>query len=190
MTFDPIRSPVDYILLAGQRSPGIAEVHGASSPRRWDERKGYAQSGSLVVFRGVGLARFRVLLTLLTEDDWSAWHEWRDLVQRPPIGERARAKDIWHPILEDLGIASAVVEDVLQPEQDDKGEWVIEIRFIEHRMPVPRIESITASETEQLTGLDLEIETNRRQIRLQQAILNHQNARLYAAEQSQTVAAE
>lgn len=190
MTFDPIRNPVDYIILAGERSPGIAEVHGASSPRRWDERKGYAQSGARVVFRGVGLSRFRVTLKLLTAEDWDGWHEWRNVVQRPPVGERARAKDIWHPILEDLGITSAVVEDVLQPEQDDKGEWIAEVRFIEYRAPVPRIESIRSSEREELTGLDREIAINSAQINLNRAILNQQEAQLYAAQQAQTVAAE
>lgn len=146
MTFNPETNPVDYILLANQRSPGLAVVTGGASPRRWDERRGYALSGARVVFRGIGLARPTVTLRLLSSEDWDAWHDWRALVQRPPIGERARALDIWHPILEDLGIVSVVVEDVLQPVQVADGEWNIAIKFIEFRRPTFTLEEIGSSE--------------------------------------------
>lgn len=146
MTFNPVTNPVDYILLANQRSPGIAEVNATNSPRRWDERRGYALSGARVVYRGIGLARPIVTLRLYTEDDWNDWHEWRQIVQRPPVGERAHALDIWHPILEDLNINSVVVEDVLQPKQTADGEWSIDIKFIEYRRPVLNLEVPEGSE--------------------------------------------
>ena len=44
MAFDPIASPVDYIVLAEQRSPGVATVRGAASMREWIERGGYGQT--------------------------------------------------------------------------------------------------------------------------------------------------
>ena len=192
MPWDPITQPVDYVLLAGQRSPGIATVEGASSPRAWDQRRGYGLSGATVVFRGLRLAQFKVFVRLCTEADWQAWEAWRPLVARPPfpelaafsgearadlqeaevaigqdptqandpvtqqqlrtlrrradaeeqaerragLGRRApRALDIWHPHLEALGIRSCVVEDLLQPVQDERGEWTIEIRFLEYRRP-------------------------------------------------------
>lgn len=147
MTFQPNTDPVDYILLANQKSPGIAIVSNASSPRRWDERKGYALSGGRVVYRGLGLARPIVTLKLFEDQDWADWHAWKPLVQRTPIGERARAKDIWHPILEDLDIVAVVVEDVVQPVQvGDQGEWHVVIKFIEFRRPKPTLEIIGASE--------------------------------------------
>lgn len=159
MTFNPVSEPIDYVLLANRRSPGLATLSNVSSPRRWDERKGYALSGARVVFRGIGLARPILTLRLYTEQDFADWHEWRSLVQRPPVGERARAQDIWHPILEDLGITKVVVEDVLQPRQTADGEWSIDIKFIEFRRPVRTLESIGASEErEPATGVDLAIE--------------------------------
>lgn len=139
MTFNPITSPVDYILLANRRSPGLATINAADSPRRWDERRGYAFSGGRVVFRGIGISRPILTLRLYTEEDWTGWHEWKTLVSRPPIGERAHALDIWHPILEDLDINSVVVEKVLQPKQTADGEWSIDIKFIEYRVPVPML---------------------------------------------------
>ncbi len=135
MTFNPITQPTDKILLADRESPGIAVVTNASSPRKWDERRGYALSGARVVFRGLGLAKPIVTLRLLTDEDFEDWHAWRDLVQRPPIGRRQTALDIWHPILEDLGITQVVVEDVGQPNQVADGEWNIMIKFIEFRRP-------------------------------------------------------
>ena len=138
MSWTPLREPVDFIRLAGRESPGIATVTGASSPRRWDVRKGYALSGATTVFRGMDVAKFKVALRLYSEEDWDAWHSWKELVQRPPSGTRPRALDIWHPVLEDCGIKSAVVENVSQPEQTTAdGEWTITIDFIEHRARQP-----------------------------------------------------
>jgi hypothetical protein len=147
VSFNPISSPVDYILLANRRSPGIATLSNVNSPRMWDERRGFALSGARVVFRGIGLARPICTLRLVNDADFDAWHEWRELVQRPPIGERGRAQDIWHPILEDLGIVSVVVEDVTQPRQVEDGVWDIDIKFIEFRRPVVTLETIGSSET-------------------------------------------
>lgn len=147
MSFNPITSPVDYILLANRRSPGLATLSNVSSPRNWDERRGFALSGASVVFRGIGLARPIVTLRLVSSADFDAWHEWRELVQRPPIGERGHAQDIWHPILEDLEIVSVVVEDVAQPNQVEDGVWDIVIKFIEFRRPVVTLETVGSSET-------------------------------------------
>lgn len=145
MTFNPVTDPIDYILLANRKSPGIAGVNAGNSPRRWDERRGYALSGARVVYRGIGLSRPVVTLRLYTAEDWEDWHSWKELVQRPPIGERAHAQDIWHPILEDLNIVSVVVEDLLQPKQTGDGEWSIDIKFIEYRRPVLNLEVIDGS---------------------------------------------
>ena len=136
MSFDPINNPIDYILLSNRRSPGLAVVRGASSPRFWDKRRGFALSGARVFFRGVDLAEFFVTLRLLSEEDFEAWHAWRDLLKRPEPGVRQTALDIWHPILEDLEIVSAVVLDFTQPTQVADGEWNLDIKFMEYRRPV------------------------------------------------------
>ena len=135
MAFDPVAAPVDYVLLAGSRSPGIATIDGASSPRSWDERRGYGLSGATLVYKGLKLAKFTLELKLVTSEDFAAWDSWRPIVQRPPAGQRPRALDIEHPITEMLGIRSVVVEDVLQPKQTGDGEWTIEIKLLEFRAP-------------------------------------------------------
>lgn len=166
MTFNPLDEPIDHILLANLRSPGIAVIANADSMRRWDERRGYALSGARVVFRGIGLAKPIVTIRLFTTSDWNDWHQWREDVglQLPPRGERARAKDIWHPILEDLGIVSVVIQNVLQPKQVADGEWNIDIKMIEFRVPIRTLETIGSSEERQLTEAEqliLDLESQR-----------------------------
>ena len=175
MTFNPITQPVDYILLANRRSPGLAVVSNASSPRRWDVRRGYALSGARVVYRGNDLARPVVTLRLLSEDDFSDWHDWRSLLDRPSPGPSirsaittieirrallrgARPMDIWHPILEDLGISAVVVEDVAQPVQVADGEWNVEIKFIEYRRPIRTLQTAEAPQERPTDPVDQEIE--------------------------------
>ena len=146
MSFDPITSPIDHILLMNQKSPGLAVVSNVSSFRRWDERKGYALSGGRLRYRGIGIARPHVTIRLFTAEDFAAWDTFRILVQREPVGQRAnRAMDIWHPILEDAEISKVVVEDVVQPKQTADGEWTLVIKFIEYRPPVPRFGTIESS---------------------------------------------
>lgn len=135
MTWDPISQPCDYILLSGKKSPGIAEVVGAGSPRKLKPIEGYALSGGFVLFRGNKLAQFSVDIRLYTAQDWADWYAWKPLVDRVPVGERAKALQIWHPHLEDLKISAVLVEDVSQPKQGENGVWTITIKFHEWREP-------------------------------------------------------
>lgn len=151
MTFRPLTEPRDFIILGGRRSPGLAEIQGAATPRNFDQRRGHGVSGATLRFRGTALADFKVLIRLLTDQHWTDWHAWKDVVARPG-GEsadarrlRAPALDIEHPMLEDLGIRSVVVKDVLQPVQTADGEWTIEIRFLEYRPPVRTLERTEGS---------------------------------------------
>jgi len=136
MAFDPYLTPVDYILLAGQKSPGIAVVSGAADARKWDVREGYGLSGGITVFRGRQLAHFTVTLKLVTAQDWVDWGSFKTLVARPPFGTKPKSMSIWHPWLAELDISSVGVEEVGQPEEDgDTGAYSIAIKFLETREP-------------------------------------------------------
>lgn len=146
--FNPLQTPVDFILLAEhrrpngppktpsqalQQSPGLAVVRGAEDVRMWDKRQGYGLSGALQIFRGRDLSEFDVTLTLSTDQDWADWASWRQLVARPPFGKIPKALDIWHPWLEEQEIRSCVVLKKGNWEPDGTGAFSITIRFREFR---------------------------------------------------------
>lgn len=142
MTWDPITSPCDYILLQGEKSPGLCDIGDANSPRNWDVQKGHGISGAKCVFTGKDLSKFSVSLRLYTVQDWTDWYAWSPIVLRMPkariAGQRkadAGALDIWHPLLEHLGITAVCVIDVVAPKQTADGEWTAEIQFLEFRQP-------------------------------------------------------
>jgi hypothetical protein len=157
MVWNPLTDPVDSFALAGLKSPGIAELSGATSPRKWEERGGYGLSGATVVFRGVGLCYFTFRLKLYTEADWEDWLSWKSLVDRPPYGTRPKANDISHPFLAQLGVTAAVVEEVTQPEQAESGEWIVSIKFIEFRKPVVALAKPVAAKATAMDPVEADI---------------------------------
>lgn len=157
-SFNPLITPVDYIMLGihdprkrsivrvvGSRSPGLAEVKKASTPRKWDKRLGYGLSGSFPIFRGRDLAQFDVILRLTEDEDWIDWNNWKPLVEAPPFGKFAKALDIWHPWTEAAKIKSCVVIDVLEPEPDEFGTYTITIQMLEWRRPTIELSKPEAS---------------------------------------------
>jgi hypothetical protein len=132
----PLSEPIDYVTFAGHRTPGVADVSGAGSPRKWDERESYGFSGAYVVYHGQNLSHFSVRVRLITEQDWLDWYGFKPIVDRVPLGKIQRPVDIVHPLLGMLGIHAAVVEDVSQALQVEDGIWEIEIKCIEYRSPV------------------------------------------------------
>jgi hypothetical protein len=132
-TWNPIDAPIDRCLLGGYLTPGLCEVAGASSPRKWDEQAGYAMTGAILIYRGTALSRFALRFKLLTAEHWEEWAAIRPILLRPPIGQRAKALDVDHPQLNEVGITHLVVEDVTAPEQTEDGVWTIECKCIEWR---------------------------------------------------------
>lgn len=154
MTWNPLDTPVDFVLLGGQRSPGIAEITGANSPRRLKEFKGFHLEGARVIFRGVDLAHPILTLRLYTADDWDGWHRFSRLVREPPVGKRAKAIDIWHPLLEMNGIRAVMIQDVGQPQQTADGEWTVQIKMTESRPLKRNLETIDGSDNKKKDALD------------------------------------
>jgi hypothetical protein len=160
MAWNPIDDPIDYILLNDQRSPGVAMISGAGTPRKWQKQQGFGLSGAIVFFTGLDLSTFEVTLQLATVDDWNDWHDWKSLVQKPPLGTRPRALTIWHPFLEDLDIKSVVVEDMMQPEVSDTMMGTIKIKFLQYRRPRPSFAKPDGAGNKTLTPTEAEIAIN------------------------------
>ncbi|WP_437567909.1 hypothetical protein [Sorangium sp. So ce542] len=107
---NPLREPDPWtvVVLASRRTPGLAEVVGAGSPRDWDERKGYGISGAFLVYTGDGLAKFSVKVYLWEDAHFEEWESFKLIVDKPARGVRPKALDIYHPALDDLGSARSL----------------------------------------------------------------------------------
>lgn len=171
MGFDPIAAPIDYVVVSGQRTPGVATItFGSGSPRQWDERRGIDMSGAYLRFRGLKLASFSIKLQLCETADFLAWDAFKDVVLAVPRAGRG-AHDVVHPILASVNIRSAVVEDIVPPTPDgDLGMWVTEIKMKERRPAAPASSTVNGStNTPAPNPLQAEIEQNNRRIEMQNA---------------------
>lgn len=148
-TFDPFANPQDHVTIAGQRTPGIAEILDADKLRRLIERRGFALSGATVRDGGALLVHFKIRLTFTTSAHFEAWDVLRPLFARPPgrAGGAARnALDIEHPILALADIRSVIPEKIGQPVPTDTGAWAIELGFCEFRNPQPQLDAVDGSD--------------------------------------------
>ncbi len=82
---DPLSTPDawDYIVLAGQISPGVAEISGCDITYKWDKPEGKGTSGSDVVFNGRESQEFTVTLTLVAPEHFHTWELFRQLLILP-----------------------------------------------------------------------------------------------------------
>jgi hypothetical protein len=121
---------------ASEPTPGIAVVEGSSgSPRKWQEVGGFGLTGATLRFNGSGLAKFDVILTLVTDEHWSAWESYQRRVLGPPDPKNPRALSVFHPLLKPLEIRECVVEDISIPKQTQAGVWQVVIPCKAFRKP-------------------------------------------------------
>lgn len=123
-----------YIVLSGRRSPGVAHVRGAGSPRKWDTPGGYGIDGSSTVYTGAGLARFDVDIRLWEPEHFIEWNLFARILDKPKA-RQAGGLGIRHPLVNGppLYITSVVVEDVSQFEDNGFGLFVCTIKLLEFR---------------------------------------------------------
>lgn len=144
----------DHVLIAGERTPGIATIEGADAPKRLIKRRGYGLSGATVRDGGDELSEFKIFVDLFTAADFDAWTAFLPTILRrrtePATSifalPRQRALDIQHPFLEDLGIRSVMIGNVTQPKQVEAGRWRVEISVCEYREPRPALAAVSGSD--------------------------------------------
>lgn len=146
--FDPLRSPVDYFEIAGQRSPGVADLEGVTLSRTIDERKGFGLMGATTIVRGQKLARFTAKVRLFEPEHFDQWQAFVDVLRRfNPRNDRLRGFSFSHPQTDQLGISAVVVEEIGSPVQTGDGEWTASIKLVEHRRPRPMLARTDGAET-------------------------------------------
>jgi hypothetical protein len=142
MANNPVDSPQDYVILGGERAPVICEVQGAQLKRTLKQIRPYAVSGAIVQYLGDELCEFKIVFRLYTSADWAAWQAFAaGTIYKAPARRggavNSGALDIYHPLLESLGIRAVIVKTIGQPEQQDLGDWSITVEFLEFRKPKP-----------------------------------------------------
>jgi hypothetical protein len=144
----------DYFLISGSeqaqfaKSPGLAKVRGAGTPRNWDVQKGYGISGAFCVYTGAGLAEFSIDVFLWLNSHWPEWDNFAKLLEKPTKAVRPRALSITHPLLTKppIRITQAVVKDVSQFEYNESTQlWACEIKFLQFKAPAPILSKPKAS---------------------------------------------
>jgi hypothetical protein len=163
----------DAVFFAGEPTPGLAIVEGSSgSPRKWQEIGGYGLTGATLRFTGLGLAKFDVIVTLITDAHWLAWEPYQQRVLAPPkLGTYARALSIFHPLLKPLEIRECVVNDISIPKQAQAGVWQVLIPCQAFRKPKLTFATPEGAKATPTDPVDAQIEANRALIAAQREAL-------------------
>ena len=138
----------DFIILGGLKSPGIATIRAAGSPRKFDIREGYGVSGGQVNFTGNGIPQFEVDIYIWTAAHWLDWRAFALILAKPGPGFQPRfGVGISHPQLSvpPLDIHQVHILDVSQFVQDDEGGWECTIKFVEWRKPMEALGTTVAA---------------------------------------------
>lgn len=120
---NPIDNPdaYDVITLAGQVSPGIAEVSSAKRQYEWDIKKPKGSSGGSMTFQGEALSAFKVKFKLWLPEHFAAWAGFRLLLEKSPAAKEPTALTIQHPDLDELGIRDVTVLEIGGRVHEGKG---------------------------------------------------------------------
>ena len=129
----------NYIVLAGVPSPGVCIVQGLTNPRKLQINDGYALSNATVVYLGDSLPKFSVTLQMTSALDLREWKRFAKLLATPPLGTRPNALKIEHPLIEECGIKSVLVEDRTQLTPSPTGLWTVKIDFVKWQKPAPAL---------------------------------------------------
>lgn len=166
MAFDPLETPIDFVLVNGQRTPGIAEVTDADAEVHWDSRQGYGLSGAFPIGGWNELVKFQINIRLITHQDWVAWDAFRRIVKKAPAGKYPRSLNVTHPWLAMQDVSAAVVTGVYQPKPiDDDTVWLARIGMLEWRRPkLQLVKPEAAAPTAPLDPIDAQILSNQQQI--------------------------
>ena len=131
----------DFVLLGGAKTPGLAYPTGAGAPVNWDRQKGWGYSGATLIYTGADLSDFDVIVEMWERSHWRDWNDFARVLEKPPVGVRAKALEIVHPLINRAPwkITQAVVRNPTQFEQSPTGKWAMRIQLTAFRAPLPAL---------------------------------------------------
>lgn len=143
MSVNPIDHPEQYeaIVLAGERSPGVAKLSGTALDHGWAKQEPKGSSGGETIQNGTKLVEFTVELYIWRDDQvdhFARWVAWRPILRRPIAKGASKALDIYHPQLDELGVTSVVCSKEGSLVPDGKGGATVALSFIQYAPPQPK----------------------------------------------------
>lgn len=134
---DPISNPQawDVVVIAGVKSPGLAQVGAFDRQHDFDVKKGKGTIGATLTFTGKPPAKGSIKFLLWTQAHFSAWVNFRTLFKYDPTKQSVQPVDIYHPSLSDVDITSVVCEKLGNAVHDGNGLYSISVELIEYTAP-------------------------------------------------------
>lgn len=134
---NPIAIPSlwEFILIAGVRSPGLAEVSGADRTYDWDTKTAPGTEGATSTYKGKGPVTFTVKFTFWEEEQIDQWNRFAPLLKYEAVKSVVKPVDIIHPALAQNGIGAAVTKKIGQLAHDGLGLWTVSVEFLEYFPP-------------------------------------------------------
>lgn len=136
---DPVSNPTAYdsFWLAGQKSPGVCRMGEPQRDEGWSIAQAKGSDGAEITHDGAKLLVFSVEIYLWRDANRDCFAEWTDFrpVLLPPTkdGPGQLALDIYHPVLDGIGVTSVVVSKRTEPIPDGKGGATVKLEFTEYR---------------------------------------------------------
>lgn len=135
---DPTSNELNFVVVAGIQSPGRAQLTGVAAPFNYDVQPGYGKEGATTVFRGRGIAKFTLTITLWEREHFIAWPVFSAMLE-PPKTFKPLVVEMRHPLLSAADIKAVAVESLGQPERQNNGMWIATIRLMEWRPVKPAL---------------------------------------------------
>jgi hypothetical protein len=133
----------DKIELARVRSPGKVTLSGHELAQHWDVKEGVGQNDAKLTRKGKKAQAFSASFYLVKDetegiDEYAEWDDYLPLLMSfQGEGKTAKAGDVYHPDLAELGITSVVVDTIGGKVHDGKGGATVVVKFIGYKIPKP-----------------------------------------------------
>ena len=136
---NPIDNPdlFSAIVLGGKRSPGKVTLSGHDRTYKIDVKEASGQAGASTTLQGIAPTQFTATFSLMRDaiDEFAAWPEFQDIIEKTVSGKEPKAITIYHPALKANNINSVILAKMGGATEVGKGETQIVVTFQEYFPP-------------------------------------------------------
>lgn len=136
LAIDPQTPEHNYVLVGPVQSPGRAQLTGVRTPYKWDIQQSYGREGATMIFRGRGVMKFTLTITLWLREHFLLWPLFAKAME-PPTLLKPFVFQMLHPLLSAADVKGVTVESFGQPERQQNGLWISTSEMLEYRPTKP-----------------------------------------------------